>query len=159
MSEQPKSGIFWSHALLGAFALSPTYLAQFVVTTYNRREFEVADYALAVLMWAGGAVVMGYAGKMSDETGKLLQISLSTAILLMVTAALLLWLNLRNRSGWPFDARISVKHYWTAGKEVFEHVDELGSLSVSADTVIAYFVLFAVGALSEWRLRRRERRP
>jgi hypothetical protein len=115
------------------------------------------------------------------------QFHLSTAIVMMLVAAGLLWLNLgptirsievvlgepmveAHARGWPFCFWSTVFVPSGRYKIAFEpepYTDYVPGMPMprvrfgmlAADAVIAIAILLAVAALLEWRIRRKERRP
>lgn len=101
------------------------------------------------------------------------QFRLSTALLLMFAASLLLWLNVRqtedrttknnlllNARGWPYAWHVHIPQQEVHFKQAVGTVRESSTIQwthLALNTAIALGILGATAFLTEWTIRRREK--
>ncbi len=110
---------------------------------------------------------------MANEQQNVLQVHLSTALVLMFAAGIMMWVNLQGTTqspiisegprevveikkyGWPYTASQSVKfktEIRANGAEIPHQYKRTYFPEIAADSLIALFVLFTVWRVCEWRI-------
>jgi hypothetical protein len=150
LSERPPVAPFGYRVLYAMYVMLPWFLVALIVEICNNFPSPASDYVWASLICPILVVLFA----IFKKSVKPMQIHLSTAVILMFTAAILLWLNLRNRSGWPLDARLTERQHWIGGKIVVETGHWVGFDRIYIDVAISYLLIGLVYRLCEWRIRR-----
>jgi hypothetical protein len=159
MSEQSRTR-FLRAVIFATRANLPILLTAVIVAVYKGFPDRAIDYISFLMFWCVCifASAWGFTrmSGMQEALDRPMQFRLSTALLVTIAAALILWLNMRNRSGWPFDIRITQRHYWSGGKEIIEAVSYVDFVCLFGDVGLATMFLWLVGCASEWITHRRE---